>query len=90
MKEYEQEEKSESIVGEPELAYEAAFDVEEVVNIDDGELDIDAFYEQHKTVIDSAYERIHKDKTKAPEGYYTLEEFDEFFKKKLSEAYATL
>lgn len=50
------------------------------------ELDIDDFYERHKEAIKAANERIHKDTTRAPEGYYTLVEFNELFKKKLAEA----
>ena len=53
----------------------------------DDELDIDEFYERHKEAIEAANERIHKDATRAPEGYYTLAEFGELFKKKLAEAY---
>lgn len=87
MKHYEQEEKSDIVVNE-ELMYEALVDPEEIVM--DGELDIDTYYERHKEAIEAANERIHKDTTRAPEGYYTLAEFDELFKKKLAEAYATL
>lgn len=54
------------------------------------ELDIDEYYERNKEAIEAANERIHKDQSRAPEGYYTLAEFDELFKKKLAEAYATL
>ena len=54
----------------------------------DDELDIDYFYERHKEAIKSANERIHKDKTKVPEGYYTLAEFNELFHKKLDDCYA--
>ena len=54
------------------------------------ELDIDGCYERHKEAIEAANERIHNDSSRAPEGYYTLAEFDELFKKKLAEAYATL
>ena len=56
----------------------------------DDELDIDEFYERHKEAIETANERIHKDKTKVPEGYYTLAEFDELFHKKLDDCYAEL
>ena len=54
------------------------------------ELDIDGYFESHKESIEAAIERIHKDKTRAPEGYYTLAEFDELFHKKLDECYAEL
>lgn len=54
------------------------------------ELDIDEYYERHKVAIEAANERIHSDPTRAPEGYYSLAEFDELFKKKIAEAYATL
>lgn len=54
------------------------------------ELDIDRYFESHKESIEAAIERIHKDKTMAPEGYYTLAEFDELFHKKLDECYAEL
>ena len=87
MKHYEQEEKSENIVNE-ELMYEALAGSEEIVL--DGELDIDIYYERHKEAIEAANDRIHKDQSRAPKGYYTLAEFDELFKKKLAEAYATL
>ena len=56
----------------------------------DDELDIDEFYERHKEAIEAANERIHKDKTKVPEGYYTLAEFNELFHKKLDDCYAEL
>ena len=56
----------------------------------DDELDIDEFYERHKEAIEAANERIHKDATRAPEGYYTLAEFDELFHKKLDDCYAEL
>ena len=52
-----------------------------------GELDIDDYYERKKEAIETANERIHNDTTRAAEGYYTLAEFDELFKKKLAEAY---
>ena len=52
------------------------------------ELDIDEYYKRNKEAIEAANERIHNDTTRAPEGYYTLAEFDELFKKKLAEAYA--
>ena len=87
MKHYEQEEKSDNIVNE-ELMYEALVGSEEIVM--DGDFDIDDFYERNKEAIEIANERIHKDQSRAPEGYYTLAEFDELFKKKLAEAYATL
>ena len=51
------------------------------------ELDIDEYYKRHKDAIEEAIKRINKDKTRAPEGYYTLAEFDELFKKKLTDAY---
>ena len=54
------------------------------------ELDIDEYYEKHKEAIEAVNERIHKDKTKVPEGYYTLAEFNELFKKKLAETYASV
>lgn len=54
------------------------------------ELDIDEYYEKHKEAIEAANERIHKDRTRAPKGYYTLAEFDELFKKKLAETYASV
>ena len=54
------------------------------------ELDIDEYYEKHKEAIEAANERIHKDTTRAPEGYYTLSEFSELFHKKLDECYAEL
>ena len=54
------------------------------------ELDIDEYYEKHKEAIEAANERIHKDATRAPEGYYTLAEFDELFHKKLDDCYAEL
>ena len=54
------------------------------------ELDIDEYYEKHKEAIEAANERIHKDKTKVPEGYYTLAEFNELFHKKLDDCYAEL
>ena len=87
MKHYEQEEKSNNVVNE-ELMYEALVGSEEIVMDDD--FDIDDFYERNKEAIEAANERIHKDQSRAPEGYYTLAEFDELFKKKLAEAYATL
>ena len=87
MKHYEQEEKSDIVVNE-ELMYEALVGSEEIVM--DGDFDIDDFYERNKEAIEIANERIHKDQSRAPEGYYTLAEFDELFKKKLAEAYATL
>ena len=46
---------------------------------------IDIYYERHKEAIEAAKERIHKDQSRAPEGYYTLAEFDELFHKKLDE-----
>lgn len=61
--------------------------VEGTVGAPDDELDIDEYYEKHKEAIEAACERIRNDKTKALEGYYTLTEFDELFKKKLAEAY---
>ena len=87
MKKYEQKKKSEIVVNE-ELAYKTMLGSEETV-LDDV-LDIDNYYERYKKAIETTYERIQKNKTRAPEGYYTLEEFDELFKKKLSEAYATV
>lgn len=87
MKHYDQEGKSDNVVNE-ELMYEALAGQEEIVM--DGEFDIDSYYVRHKEAIEAANERIHKDKTRAPEGYYTLADFDELFKKKLVEAYATL
>lgn len=87
MKHYEQEEKSDNVVNE-ELMYEALVGSEEIVL--DGDFDIDDFYERNKEAIEAANDRIHKDQSRAPEGYYTLAEFDELFKKKLAEAYATL
>ena len=54
------------------------------------ELDIDEYYKRHKDAIEEAIERINKDKTKVPEGYYTLAEFNELFHKKLDECYAEL
>ena len=56
----------------------------------DDELDIDEFYERHKEAIEAANERIHKDMTEAPEGYYTLAEFNELFHKKFDDCYAEL
>lgn len=90
MKEYEQDENSNEIAREPAVAYEVPPILEDVSEVIDGELDIDLFYERHKEAIEAANERIHEDKTKAPKGYFTLQEFDELFKKKLSEAYAAL
>ena len=54
------------------------------------ELDIDEYYEKHKEAIEAANERIQKDTTEAPEGYYTLAEFNELFHKKLDDCYAEL
>lgn len=87
MKHYEQEEKSDNVVNEA-LMYEALVSSEEVLM--DGDFDIDEYYERHKEAIEAANERIHKDLSRAPEGYFTLAEFDELFKKKIAEAYATL
>lgn len=89
MKYYEQEEKSDNVVNE-ELMYEALVGSEAAADVLEDELDIDCYYERHKEAIEAANERIHKNQSRAPEGYYTLEEFDELFKKKLVEAYATL
>lgn len=90
MKEYEQKEKSESFVQEPETMYELIMDAEELIGIADDEFDIDDYYEKHKEKIEAAYKKFQNDNTKAPEGYYTLKEFDELLKKKLIEAYASL
>lgn len=54
------------------------------------EKDVDEFYEKHKEAIEATYERVRQDQTKAPEGYNSLKEFDELFKKMLLEAYASL
>lgn len=89
MKHYEQEKKSNTVVNE-ELMYKALIGSEETAGVQEDELDIDSYYERHKEAIEATYERIHKDKSRAPEGYYTLAEFDELFKEKLAEAYATL
>lgn len=90
MKEYKQAENSDDIVREPAIAYETPSSMEEMAAVIDEEMDIDVYYERNKEAIEAANERIHRDKTKAPKGYYTLEEFDELFKKKLSDAYAAL
>lgn len=52
--------------------------------------DIDDYYKKHKDGIESTNKKIHQNKQHAPEGYYTLKEFDDLFKQKLSEAYASL
>lgn len=53
-------------------------------------MDIESFYEKHKEAIEATCERIEQSKTQAPKGYYTLKEFNELFKEKLSEAYGSL
>ena len=85
MKEYEQKEESESIAQEPEAMYELIMDAEELIGIADDEFDIDDYYEKHKEKIEAAYKKLQNDNTKAPEGYFTLKEFDELLKKKLIE-----
>lgn len=90
MKEYKQDENADDLIKEPAFAYEAPSGLEEMAAIIDEEMDIDAYYEKNKEAIEAANERIHIDKTKALKGYYTLEEFDKLFKKKLSDAYAAL
>ena len=90
MKKYKQDENSDDLVKEPVVAYESPSNMEEIAAVIDEEMDIDTYYERNKEAIEAANERIHRDKTKAPKGYYTLEEFDELYKKKLSDAYAAL
>ena len=90
MEEYEQKEKAESVAKEPEAVYEPVMDLEEIIGVADNEFDIDDYYEKHKKEIEVAYERLRNDNTNAPEGYYTLKEFDELLKQKLREAYASL
>lgn len=89
MKHYEQKEKPKNVVNEV-LMYEALVGSEEATGEQEDELDIDSYYERHKEAIEATCKRIHKDKSRAPEGYFTLAEFDELFKEKLAEAYETL
>ena len=51
--------------------------------------DVDAYYEAHREEIEAAYDRIKRpDASIPPAGYYSLAEFDELFKRKITEAYA--
>ena len=100
MKEYEQqEEKNENIASEPGVEYASAPTSHipfhpacnpDVETQETEQLHIDEFFEKNKEAIEAACERVRQDQTKAPEGYYSLKEFDELFKKKLLEAYASL
>ena len=85
-----QDNNSENIVKELEAAYEVTIETNAVTASIIEEFDVDSFYKKHKEAIDATCDRIEKTKTKAPEGYYTLKEFNELFKEKLSEAYGSL
>ncbi len=90
MIEYNQNENTENIVNEIRAAYEVTMESENVMDVIDQDFDIDDFYKRHQDGIESTNKRIHQNKQHAPEGYYTLKEFDDLFKQKLSEAYASL
>ena len=51
--------------------------------------DVDAYYEAHRAEIAAAYGRMKQtDSSRIPAGCHSLAEFDELFKRKISEAYA--
>jgi len=51
--------------------------------------DVDAYYDAHRAEIAAAYGRMKQtNSSRIPAGYHSLAEFDELFKRKISEAYA--
>ena len=90
MIDYNQEENTESFVKEMEATYEVSIETDGVTASTIEEFDIDSFYQKHKEAIEATCERIEQSKTQAPKGYYTLKEFNELFKEKLSEAYGSI
>lgn len=90
MIDYNQENNTENIVKELETAYEVTIETDALTASTIEEFDIDSFYEKHKEAVDATCDRIEKTKTQAPQGYYTLKEFNELFKEKLSEIYGSL
>ena len=53
--------------------------------------DVDSYYDAHKEEIEAAYDRIKRpDASVPPVGCYSLAEFDELFRRKITEAYAKI
>ena len=88
MKEYEQEEKNESVAHEPELEYLASPTLEK----DELDFENDEDYDQIMDELEAVFaeDRIEHAIRPIPEGYMSLEDFDKLLEKKLWERYAKL
>jgi hypothetical protein len=90
MKAYEQEERSEDIVSEPEVDYfiEPCPEVDDVFD----ELEDEVYIAQLRSDLEDYYaqDRIEHSKNPLPKGYMSLEDFDQLLQKKIRERYAEI
>ena len=87
-KEYEQEEKDENVVKEPEVEYLAS----PIIDEDELGLDNEEYFAQLREELESFYaeDRLEHARHPIPEGCMSLEEFDKLLQKKIKERYAEL
>ena len=96
MEDYEQIDKTENNVSEPQAAYETAMEVVsgEGLHIvgDHEDFNDEAYFKQLRVELEEYYveERSELAKNPLPEGYMSLEEFDKLLQKKLKERYAEI